>query len=106
MSNLIYISDDILDSAGNILVNQLGPDGVASVGGERWWRWRGSTDVRCKAEWIETTNDRNRRTQTRTRGNRVILYLHGGAYYFGSVNSHRVQIEKHAKMLKGKAFAR
>jgi acetyl esterase/lipase len=34
----------------------------------------------CAARWIETTE---------TRSDRVVLYLHGGAYMMGSINTHR-----------------
>lgn len=38
-------------------------------------------------------------------GNRVMLYVHGGAYYFGSVDEHRYQIQRHARKLKARALA-
>lgn len=38
-------------------------------------------------------------------GNRIMLYVHGGAYYFGSVDAHRYQIQRHARKLKARVLA-
>lgn len=35
---------------------------------------------------------------------RVMLYLHGGGYYFGSCNTHRYQITRLARKMGGRAF--
>ncbi|KAI6867650.1 alpha/beta-hydrolase, partial [Hortaea werneckii] len=40
-----------------------------------------------------------------TKVERVILYVHGGAYYFGSVDEHRYQIQRHARKLKARVLA-
>ncbi|EFP78349.2 uncharacterized protein PGTG_04305 [Puccinia graminis f. sp. tritici CRL 75-36-700-3] len=34
-----------------------------------------------------------------------MLYIHGGAYYFGSVNTHRYTIWRYARKMGGRAFA-
>jgi len=39
-------------------------------------------------------------------GKRVMLYVHGGAYFFGSVDEHRYQMQRHARKLKARVFAR
>ena len=36
---------------------------------------------------------------------RVMLYVHGGAYYFGSVDEHRYQLQRHARKLKARVLA-
>ncbi|KAG8899314.1 hypothetical protein FRB99_006814, partial [Tulasnella sp. 403] len=37
--------------------------------------------------------------------NKVIFYIHGGGFYFGSINTHRYQILRLARKLGGRAFA-
>ena len=57
-------------------------------------------------EWIEMKSDREERIRGGyQRCNRLILYVHGGAFFFGSVDTHRYQMERHAKRLKGQVFA-
>ncbi|KAG8712777.1 hypothetical protein FRC11_014217 [Ceratobasidium sp. 423] len=36
---------------------------------------------------------------------RVMLYIHGGAYFWGSINTHRYQITRFARKFNGRAFA-
>lgn len=36
---------------------------------------------------------------------RCMLYVHGGAYYFGSVDEHRYQMQRHARKLEARVFA-
>lgn len=36
---------------------------------------------------------------------RVMLYLHGGGYFFGSVDEHRYQMQRYARKLKARVFA-
>ncbi|KAJ3513986.1 hypothetical protein NLJ89_g2641 [Agrocybe chaxingu] len=36
---------------------------------------------------------------------RCILYLHGGGYYFGSVDQERYSIQRHARKINGRVFA-
>ncbi|CAE6456716.1 unnamed protein product [Rhizoctonia solani] len=36
---------------------------------------------------------------------RVMLYVHGGAYFWGSINTHRYQITRFARKFSGRAFA-
>lgn len=59
-----------------------------------------------KAEWIEMRVDYNVREASKTPGRRVMLYVHGGAYFFGSVDEHRYQMQRHARKLKARVFAR
>lgn len=34
-----------------------------------------------------------------------MMYIHGGAYFFGSVDTHRYMMQRHARKLKGRVFA-
>jgi acetyl esterase/lipase len=93
-----------VERAAELLQSQLGQDGIESVGGREWWKWRRG-EKGLWAEWIEMKSDWNARKANGNRGNRVMLYVHGGAYYFGSVNEHRYQIQRHARKLKAKCLA-
>jgi epsilon-lactone hydrolase len=61
-------------------------------------------DVRCepieaggvKAEWI---------TPPGADANRVIVYLHGGGYVFGSINTHRAMVARIARAAKARGLA-
>ncbi|KAI5300512.1 hypothetical protein KEM56_002388, partial [Ascosphaera pollenicola] len=99
------IPPDIVQSAANLVINQLGDEGIARVGGKKWWQWRGTGNPPLEGEWIEMKVDFEERRRNDDTGNRVVMYLHGGAFYFGSVNSHRYQIQRHARLLKARAFA-
>lgn len=50
-------------------------------------------------------SDYNERHKTGDAGKRVMLYVHGGAYFFGSVDMHRYQMQRHARKLKARVFA-
>lgn len=92
-------------SAGYVRV-QLGPSGVAAVGGSTWWQWRREGSEQLKAEWIEMRKDMEERKKSPdAKGQRVMLYVHGGAYYFGSVDEHRYQMQRHARKLKARVLA-
>jgi acetyl esterase/lipase len=49
--------------------------------------------------------DFNERKRAGLKCDRVILYVHGGAYYFGSVDEHRYQMQRHARKLKARVLA-
>lgn len=59
-----------------------------------------------KAEWIEMRAHYAKRIKRGDSGQRVMLYVHGGAYYFGSVDEHRYQMQRHARKLEARVFAR
>ncbi|KAI9870864.1 MAG: hypothetical protein M1830_010797 [Pleopsidium flavum] len=92
-------------ASADALNAQLGHKGVNRVGGSKWWQWRREGTV-LKAEWIEMRGDYNARKERGNEGNRVMLYVHGGAYFFGSVDEHRYQMQRHARKLKARVFAR
>lgn len=101
----VTIPAEHLASAATDIIDQLGPEGVGRVGGKEWWQWRGpSGDL--KGEWIEMRRDYNERKQSNVKCKRIILYIHGGAFSFGSVDTHRYQLQRHARKLKGLVFAR
>jgi acetyl esterase/lipase len=84
---------------------QLGPEGVKAVGGKTWWEWR-RDETPLKAEWIEMRKDMEQRKKSKNiRGQRIMLYVHGGAYFFGSVDEHRYQLQRHARKLKARVLA-
>ncbi|KAK4154366.1 hypothetical protein C8A00DRAFT_14504 [Chaetomidium leptoderma] len=100
----VEIPETDLLRAADLLAEQLGPDGIRQVGGKEWWKWRRPKSP-LKAEWIEMKADYQERKKTSEPCNRVMLYVHGGAYYFGSVDEHRYQIQRHARKLKARALA-
>ncbi|KAI2633480.1 Alpha/Beta hydrolase protein [Xylaria nigripes] len=100
----VEIPEEVLLESANALQEQLGPEGISKVGGRNWWQWR-RPQTSLKAEWIEMRADYNKRTESGDPGTRVMLYVHGGAYYFGSVDEHRYQMQRHARKLKARVFA-
>ncbi|CED84591.1 Arylacetamide deacetylase [Phaffia rhodozyma] len=93
-----------------------GESGLKEIGGEKWWQIRGKS---LEGEWIEMKKDYLNRTVgkvqkvmgqsegplDKSQQDRVILYIHGGAYFFSSLDTHRYQIQRHARKLGGRAFA-
>ncbi|KAL4900641.1 hypothetical protein BDW74DRAFT_188083 [Aspergillus multicolor] len=109
----VTVAEEFLSESAALLIKQLGPDGVAQVGGEKWWQWRGPSGDKnngeLRGEWIEMHSDYNERKRAGKKdanNRRIMLYIHGGAYYFGSVQTHRYQLQRHARKLKGRVFAR
>ncbi len=101
----IKIGEEYIKQAAQALQDQLGADGLSRVGGSTWWQWR-RPDSELKAEWIEMKTDYQERKRANDSGKRVMLYVHGGAYFFGSVDEHRYQMQRHARKLKARVFAR
>lgn len=91
--------------AANKIKDHLGPKGIEKIGGLEWWQWRLDGSI-LNAEWIERKSDHAKRIQTGDGGKRVILYVHGGAYFFGSVDEHRYQMQRYARKLEARVFAR
>lgn len=101
----VKISPDLITKAARYIQEQLGHHGIEKVGGKLWWQWR-RPGSELKAEWIEMRSDYNERIKKKDEGKRVMLYVHGGAYFFGSVDEHRYQMQRHARKLKARVFAR
>lgn len=98
------IPQDKIEEAASAIEAQLGPEGIKLVGGTKWWQWR-KPKVPLEAEWIEMRSDYHDRQKSGDPGKRVMLYVHGGAYFFGSVDEHRYQMQRHARKLKARVFA-
>ncbi|TLS24594.1 hypothetical protein PpBr36_08142 [Pyricularia pennisetigena] len=90
--------------AASLLEEQLGPEGIRAVGGTKWWQWRKPKSP-LRAEWIEMRSDYRRRKEDNKPCKRIMMYIHGGAYFFGSVDEHRYQIQRHARKLKARVIA-
>ena len=98
----MILPEQTIQEAADKLVLQLGHKGIDKIGGEKWWQWR-KKGSQLKAEWIEMRRDYNARKGAKSK--RVMLYVHGGAYFFGSVDEHRYQLQRHARKLEAKVFA-
>lgn len=96
---------DQLDHSASVLEAQLGPEGMRKIGGRKWWQWRRPEADTLQAEWIEMRSDYNERKKNEDSGKRVMFYIHGGAYFFGSIDMHRYQMQRHARKLKARVFA-
>ena len=93
-----------ITKAADVLIEQLGHKGINQIGGSKWWQWR-RKGAELKAEWIEMRSDYNARKKNNDRGRRVMLYVHGGGYFFGSVDVQRYQMQRHARKLRARVFA-
>ncbi|KAI0722242.1 alpha/beta-hydrolase [Cerioporus squamosus] len=110
------------NQAADALIDWFGPEELKRVvGGERWWQVRGLDWI--DSEWItekEYLDDRSfseddayteeeKTTLRMEHLDRVMLYVHGelseGAYFWGSINTHRYQIIRYARKMRGRAFA-
>jgi acetyl esterase/lipase len=99
------VPTEYLAKAADSINSQLGERGIIRVGGKTWWQWRGH-EKDLKYEWIEMKSDYNARKQSNARCKRVMFYVHGGAYFFGSIDTHRYMMQRHARKLKARVFAR
>ena len=100
----VDIPPEHVSKAANAIITQLGPEGVKAVGGKLWWQWRRNNSV-LRAEWIEMQSHYLERKRDNKKGRRVMLYVHGGGYFFGSVDEHRYQMQRHARKLKARVIA-
>lgn len=98
------IPAEYISKAADTIIEQLGRSGVQQIGGSKWWQWRRiGSDL--KAEWIEMRADFNARKRSNEKSKRIMMYVHGGAYFFGSVDTHRYQLQRHARKLQARVFA-
>lgn len=100
----VIIPTEHVSEAVKAITETLGNHGVDKIGGRNWWQWR-QKGAELKAEWIEMRGDYNVRKQKNQKSKRVMMYVHGGAYFFGSVDEHRYQMQRHARKLKARVFA-
>ena len=98
-----------IDKAELLLEQQLqsyGPLSAQRIGGMQWWKVRGRE---LEGEWIEMKKDYVKRKastpEVQKDQERVMLYVHGGAYFFSSLDTHRYQVQRHARKLGGRAFS-
>ena len=98
------IDEEYLTRSAETIQQELGDEGVALIGGRKWWQWR-RPHTRLEAEWIEMRSHAREREREQNPGHRVMLYIHGGGYYFGSVDEHRYQMQRHARKLRARVFA-
>ncbi|BEI91097.1 uncharacterized protein CcaverHIS019_0311670 [Cutaneotrichosporon cavernicola] len=128
---VVTIPESLIADAADILTRHLesyGPDGkgLKLVGGGKWWQVRGRV---LEGEWIEMRKDYEKRKEVKRMkrkswigsfrgrsgavkddsggevvGDRVILYIHGGAFFFSSLDMHRYQIQRHARKAGARAF--
>jgi acetyl esterase/lipase len=101
----VKIGQEHITAAAEALQAQLGHHGIEQVGGKTWWQWR-RPGSELRAEWIEMRADYIERKRSKENGKRVMLYVHGGGYFFGSVDEHRYQMQRHARKLRARVFAR
>lgn len=108
------------NTAADLLAEWFGPDELRRVvGGHKWWQVRGLDGI--EAEWI---TDKKYLSRAKGRANEVdsrlsrhedtivrmdhlepvMLYIHGGGYFWGSMNTHRYQIIRYAREFRGRAF--
>ncbi|OLL24963.1 AB hydrolase superfamily protein, partial [Neolecta irregularis DAH-3] len=90
----VDVPEEIIENAGDILATNLGPEGLERVGGRRWWMYRRKKLQIQIVEPKEVVGTKN-----------LLMYVHGGAYYFGSTDEHRYQIQRHARKCNSRAYA-
>ncbi|KAG1783122.1 alpha beta-hydrolase [Suillus placidus] len=107
------------NQAADLLTQWFGPEDLKRVvGGERWWQVRGLDGI--DAEWIAEKSHLRPKSAHIDPGRKyseeeklvmsmeqletTMLYIHGGGYYWGSINTHRYQIIKYARKIRGRAF--
>ncbi|THH16438.1 hypothetical protein EW146_g4194 [Bondarzewia mesenterica] len=104
--------------AADLLIDWFGPEQLKTVvGGERWWQVRGLDGI--AAEWItewrflngakvaqdgERLDDGEETIRKMENLESVMLYVHGGGYSWGSINTHRYQVIRYAHKFHGRAF--
>ncbi|RPB29540.1 alpha/beta-hydrolase [Terfezia boudieri ATCC MYA-4762] len=96
------IPETCINDAASHLMKALGPETLKKVGGQKWWQWRTRP---LQVEWIEMRSDYRHRRKNPEEKLKTMLYIHGGAYYFGSVDEHRYQMQRHARKLHARVFA-
>ncbi|KAG1892278.1 alpha beta-hydrolase [Suillus subluteus] len=107
------------NQAADLLTEWFGPEDLKRVvGGEKWWQVRGLDGI--DAEWIAEKShlpesvhidagrkysEEEKLVMSMEQLETTMLYIHGGGYYWGSINTHRYQVIKYAHKIRGRAFA-
>jgi len=81
------------EAARHIQAN-LGPVNLNRVG-KTWWQWRRPGSV-VRGEWVEMKSDYLERKANSNVGKKIMLYVHGGAYFLGAAG-HVPQFQRHAR---------
>ncbi|TFK71796.1 alpha/beta-hydrolase [Pluteus cervinus] len=107
------------NEAADILIDWFGPEELKCiVGGERWWQIRGLEGI--DAEWIaekenltELRDENHPKEKLKEKDanilkmeslETVMFYVHGGGYFWGSINTHRYQLIRYARETKARIF--
>ncbi|RDW64588.1 hypothetical protein BP6252_10239 [Coleophoma cylindrospora] len=98
----VVIPSNFYDDSARYIQENLGPANLNRVG-KTWWQWR-RPGSEVKAEWVEMKTDYLKRKRSNNPIQKVMFYIHGGAYYLGAIG-HLGQIQRHARKLKGRVFA-
>ncbi|THH31314.1 hypothetical protein EUX98_g2870 [Antrodiella citrinella] len=106
------------NKAADALIDWFGPEDLKRVvGGERWWQIRGMDGIDSEwiteKEYLEDVDFPADRDLSEDEANvprmehleSVMLYVHGGAFFWGSINTHRYQLIRYARKMKGRVFA-
>ena len=100
----VPIPEESVNRAAELIIKQLGEDGVKQIGGRNWWQWR-RKHAELKAEYVEMRSHFNELKTAKQHSKRIMMYMHGGGYFFGSVDEHRYQLQRHARKLKARVVA-
>ncbi|KAG1815580.1 uncharacterized protein BJ212DRAFT_1357329 [Suillus subaureus] len=106
------------NQAADLLTQWFRPEDIKRVvGGEKWWQVRGLDGI--DAEWIAEKShlpesvhidavrkysEEEKLVMSMEQLETTMLYIHGGGYYWGSINTHRYQVIKYARKIRGRAF--
>ncbi|EGG11153.1 arylacetamide deacetylase [Melampsora larici-populina 98AG31] len=92
--------------AADLLI-QSDPGLVKSVGGSTWWQWT-KNDHGIHAEWIAPKSVwkgfPNGQVEEEEADVPTLFFIHGGGFFFGSLDTHRYQIWRMARKAKARAF--
>ncbi|CCX31721.1 Similar to AB hydrolase superfamily protein C4A8.06c; acc. no. O14158 [Pyronema omphalodes CBS 100304] len=99
----IVIPSEFMIESGEMVKRALGDTAMGQGEAAEWWKWR-EKDLRAEWIWVREKwwGDED---AEREKDKKVMLYIHGGAYYFGSVDEHRYQLQRHARKLGCRVFA-
>nr|XP_018262748.1 uncharacterized protein I303_04228 [Kwoniella dejecticola CBS 10117]OBR84906.1 hypothetical protein I303_04228 [Kwoniella dejecticola CBS 10117] len=117
-----------LNDAAMYMIDGFGGEEMAYkiAGGTKWWQVRAGQGVEgewivMKKDWRGAVEEERRERERREKDGetedddgefrpemdrlRCMLYIHGGAYYWGSINTHRYTIWRYARKMHGRCFA-
>lgn len=110
----VTIPAPLCDAAAQIIIQCFGEREIQEiVGGREWWQQRVTPGVEAEWIWIKFGNMRSQRENVAGQDEyasqldeqKCLFYVHGGGYYFGSVDIYRYTIWRYARKIDGRAFA-